>query len=348
VNDLILKVNGQKFEGWKQISLRRSMESIADIFELGVSDIWLDDYKKIKSGMPCTLWFGDDLMLTGYIDSVQPSYDATTHSVTLSGRAKTADLVDCSLPLNEEQRNQYNNKTFYQVATILTRPFDIVVINNVDVVIDEKIRVQQIEKGQTVYEYLTEQARLHAVRLVCDEHGDLIVSRTSDERIGTALVLGKNILSAEGEFSMVDRFSEYHTVAQMEMWDDNNGAASAHLAGISEDVAMRYRPTVLQVDNITGKDKVQQFAEWTRNTQYGRSRQVTYTVSGWRHADGLWRTNTQVKVIDPWMGLDNIWMLIVEVQFVLDDKGQRTVLTLMPKAAMDLIPLPSDDQEAAW
>ena len=252
MTNLELIVNGQAYTGWKSISLVKSMEAVADTFELGITDIHDDSFRPIKAGSACRIHFENELLLTGYIDDAMPSYDDSAHGVTVAGRSKTGDLVDCSLPLSDKE-NEFKNKTFMDVAQILVKPFGLEATTDVSG-FDNSIRVQRYEAGQAVYEYLAEQARLHAVRLGCDEDGDLFITRAGKERIATPLILGENILSAEGQFSMRDRFSHYHTTGQQPMWGENNGEASAHIAGLAEDVAMRYRPTMVVVDNVTGKN----------------------------------------------------------------------------------------------
>ncbi|WP_445083849.1 phage baseplate assembly protein [Candidatus Vondammii sp. HM_W22] len=66
-------------------------------------------------------------------------------------------------------------------------------------------------------------------------------------------------------------------------------------------------------------------------------------MTGWRHKDGLWSPNTRVRVLDEWMGFNDEWLMIGTVEFVLDARGQRTRLTVMPPEAYDLVPLPAED-----
>lgn len=347
MTELVLKINGYDYKGWKSVSLTKSLESVADKFELELTDIHDDGFRPIRAGSECTIELDDELVLTGYIDNMRPVYDAGQRSVQAIGRSKTADLVDCSLPIAEQEKNEFNNKTFMEVAQALVKPFGLEAITDVDG-FDSSIRVERIDPGQKIYSYLVDQARLHAVRLTCDEAGDLFITRAGNERIATPLILGQNILSAEGDFSMQDRFSHYYTSGQQSGWSNNNGAASAHIAGQAEDVRMRYRPTVIVVDDAPGLAKMKQRAEWQRNVNYGRSRQVTYVVAGWQHEDDIWRTNRLVKVIDGYMGIIDQWLLINELEYVLDDEGEKTNLTLIPPEALQLIPLPAEEQESAW
>lgn len=45
---------------------------------------------------------GDEPVLTGYVEALPLRYDASSVSMGIVGRSKTADLVDCSaLPLQQ-------------------------------------------------------------------------------------------------------------------------------------------------------------------------------------------------------------------------------------------------------
>jgi len=48
----------------------------------------------IKPGDPCRARVGDDPVITGHVDRLQPSIDARRHAPRLQGRGKCADPVD--------------------------------------------------------------------------------------------------------------------------------------------------------------------------------------------------------------------------------------------------------------
>jgi prophage tail gpP-like protein len=98
----------------------------------------------------------------------------------------------------------------------------------------------------------------------------------------------------------------------------------------------RYRPLTLFSDEAVDKGGCEQRAAWQRNTHYGRSRGVVYTVLGWQQGKKnapTWTPNQLVKVKDAYMGFDDVELLIVEAQLLLDEQGMRTELQLMPAAA---------------
>jgi prophage tail gpP-like protein len=293
-------------------------------------------------GNPCEVWVDDQKLITGYVDDVNLRHSATERTIEVEGRSKVADMSDCALPLFNEKAH-FTNQNFFALAKRFAKHFDIDVVDEVGNFKPARVRV--LDVGQRVFEFMEELSREEAVLLISNPDGNLVITRASDKRVGTALELGKNILSADGRFSMKDRFSVYHFQGQLGSWNENYGEASAHVTGRAEDLRVRYRPTVVLAEGAATAGAIRRRAEWQRNVNYGRSMQATYTVLGWHHADGLWEPNRLVRIVDEWMGLGGVWWLISAARFRLDENGRRTELTVMPKEAFDLIPLPPKDDK---
>ena len=346
MNDNIeLLINGIIYSGWQGVRVRRSLDFFASSFDLSLTDTQAGMARTIKTDSPCRLRIGGETIITGFIDRVRPRYDGRSRSLTVSGRSKTADLVDCSLPAHKLQGAQKKDRNLLELARSLC---DLLHIEAGTTTLDLPNRaISNIEPGQTFYEYLESQARIDGVMLVDDPDGNLTITRAGKTRIDTALVLGENIEGADGEFSARNRFSHYYVDAQDTAGDDGWGEATSHISGLAEDTDIRNRPTsiLLSKNNLA---EVKKYAEWQRNIQYGRSRKAVYTVSGWRHKDGLWKPNTNVLVNDDWMGFTGRdgkgeWLMIGTVEYIMDHGGKRTGLTVMPVEAYDLIPLPAED-----
>jgi prophage tail gpP-like protein len=353
MNDEIeLLVNGKIYTGWKGVSVRSSLDFFAGSFDLALTDTQAGDARKIKLGSPCRVRIGGKLLITGFVDRIRPKYDGKGRTLTISGRSKVADLVDCSLPPTDTGSGQQNSQTLLQLTSTIADRFGIKARSEVGGL--DPIKRGVLAPEQTAFEFLEVYARAAGVRLVDDPEGNLVITRASTERVTTALVLGENIEKAEGEFSERDRFSHYYIYAQKDGGDDNYGESIAHITGKAEDLKKRYRPTTTIAEGaLSGLAEAKRRAEWQRNVQYGRSRQAAYMVSGWRHKDGLWRKNTNVLVRDEWMGFTGKdgkgeWLMIGTVEFVIDEGGKRTRLTVMPKEAYDLIPLPAAEEEEGW
>lgn len=348
MSDVRLKIGANDYSGWKAVTVRRSLDTLADSFDLTLTDRWSADAARrpVRLGEACEVWIGERKLITGYVDEVRPRYDSKTRALSVAGRSKTADLVDCSLPPSISNPAQKNSQTLLQLATALAKPFGIKVVNEVTGLL--KID-RTVLDAQPAFQLIEEKARTAAILLLSNPDGNLVITRASDKRAATPLTLGENILEADGEFSHRDRFSHYYFVGQQPNWGSNIGAAaSAHVKGQAEDVVMRYRPATVVAEGAGNAADMKRRAEWQRNVSYGRSRRATYSVNGWEHAAGLWEPNRLVQVSDEWMGFDGEWLMIGTVEFTLDERGQRTRLTVMPKEAYDLIPLPANDKVKPW
>ena len=351
-NDIELLVNGRIYTGWKGVNVRRSIDIFADSFDLTLTDNQAGEARTIKLGSPCQVRIGGEKLITGFIDRIRPGYNSRSRTLIVSGRSKNADLVDCSLPPQDTGSGQKINQTLLQWANAIGKHFNVKAHSEVKDL--PSIANAVFAPEQTAYEFLELQARTAGVRLVSDSDGNMVISKTSKERVSTALVLGENIEAAEGEFSQRDRFSHYHVLGSGSFSSFGDAESEILISGQAEDLKTRYRPTVVNAGGVlSGISEAKFRAEFQRNIAYGRSRQATYTVSGWYHKDGLWQPNTNVLVQDKWMGFTGKngkgeWLMIGTVQFVLDDGGQRTRLTVMPAEAYDLIPLPEEDEVGDW
>jgi len=349
--DVRLKVDGIVHAGWQQIRLGFSLESIANTFELTLTDKWSADTqpRPVKMGAACEIWIDETKVITGHVDDVYPEYDATNHTVVVNGRSKAGDLVDCTY----KEGKEFKNQTLKQLADKLSAPFGIKVFVAEGVNIGAPFKTIEIETGETIFEFLEQAARIRALRLVSNVDGDIVITQAGKKRVSTTLVLGENILSASGEFSLRDRYGDITVIGSQDSSDNVFGEAAAHMKGQYADPFFsrrgRYRPITITADgNVTLSD-CKKRAQWEVNTRFGRSQSIVYTVAGWLHNDGLWQANRLVHVKDHFMGLDND-RLIADVQFVMDEGGKRTELRVMPPEAFELVklPEPTSDDASGW
>lgn len=341
--DVRLTIDGREFGGWKRITIRRGLEQLAATFDLGLKDRWSgqDKVRPINPGAACTVSVNGTPVIVGYVDDSGIEYDGKSHGITVSGRDKTGDLIDCSAP-----STQFSGRTLAEVAKELCKPFGVGVKVNTDV--GGSFSRLKNNEGDTIFDTLEPAARVRAVLLLSDGLGNLVLDRAGTRRIKTPLVLGENILKASGKASHRDRFSRYQVKGQMSGTDEWNTEAAAHPMGTAKDFAVqRHRPlTILaeeQIDETAAGDR----AEWERNVRFGRSKRINYTVRGWFHSGGLWQPGFMVPVRDSYLGI-NENRLIVGVDLMLNERGFTTGLSLLPRQAFDRIELPEPGEEEAW
>ncbi len=334
MNGLELKVGGSFYGGWKSVRVQRGIEQIAGAFSLGVTEKWVGTPtpRPIHPGEPCQVLMDGEPVITGYVDEVGPDYNGTSHGISVEGRDKTADLVDCSAIYKS---GQWKGRSLAQIARDLCEPFGIRVIEEAPV--PETFASFNIQEGETVFECLERAARMRGVLLVSDGLGNLVITRSGREKAAATLEEGVNILRARGTFSQRERFSRYIVKGHGREIDDTFGEGVTGASGEARDDAItRYRPLIVLAED-GGHASFSRRAEWERNVRMGRGSRATVTVQGWRRSDGvLWTPNTRVNFTSPLIHAD-FEALIVSCTYTLDEGGTLTELELCRPEAFELL-----------
>ena len=346
--DIALTVDGLIYGGWKSVSVRRSIETVAGTFSLSASERWPGQQalKAILPGQKCTVAIDGDVVITGYVDDVSPAYSATGHDVTVDGRDATGDLVDCSAI---HQPGEWRGRKLEAIVTILAKPFGIPVKAECDT--GTAFRKFRIEEGETAFEAIERACRMRAVLAAGDGKGGLRIIRAGSGRASVALKRGENIIEASGRLSHRDRYSQYIVKGQQPSFADQIPADQlAQVRGEAVDPGTRrYRPLQIiaeqSVDDASARDR----AIWEANVRAARARRISVVVQGWRERPdgGLWSPNRLVRLTDNWLAIDRD-MLIVGVAFSKGDRGSRTELSLMPPGAFELKAEPEPEEDAGW
>ena len=350
MNELILVVDGKEYSGWKRVAVSRGLEMGPHQFEVEAApDLDADrGIFAIEDGMPVQVLVDDTLVTNGYIDDIDVSYDKRSSSVTVRGRSKLGDLVDCSTA-----GQQTKKQSLKSLATILCSPFGI----SVGVESSARDAANKLfgmsdltlDAGQPIWEFLEELARVRGVMLVSTATGDLQITRAGTSRAAVALELGGNILAAKGSRSHRSLFSEISVTGQQPAWQSNAAGATSQAIAKETGDAKRHRPCVLFSDSPSDTANCQAQAKHKRRVNYGRSRQVIYTVQGWRQAEDerIWLPNQLVQVTDARNHMNNSTRLITEARLMMDIRsGRTTELTVMPPEALDLLAEP--EKIAGW
>ncbi|WP_153114624.1 phage baseplate assembly protein [Rhodocyclus tenuis] len=333
-----LRIAGAYYGGWKSLRVTRSIEQLAGTYELEITERWPGSLRRrpIRPGQPCQLLLDGDVVITGYVDTVMVDFDATRHTLRVSGRDKTADLVDCSAAY---KTGQWHKVKIDQLARDLLKPYDIAVIIDDGVDIGSALDSFSIQEGESVFECLERAARLKALLLTSNPDGDLVITRAGKHRLDYGLVEGDNIKAARGEFSWKERFSSYTVKGQGRLGAEGDQVHSSPSAKVADDIITRPRPLIVLAEahskNATLKDR----AEWERNVRRGRSARGSVTVQGWVDPAGnIWQPNTIVPVTSSMLLLDAAEMLIVGCTYTLDDQGGTlTELAISQPEAFQLL-----------
>ncbi|WP_439471347.1 phage baseplate assembly protein [Brevundimonas sp.] len=335
-----LKVGGMLFEGWTTVNVSKGLRFPAGSFSLSYAERPSADGAplKIRTGEACEVLIGGELVITGWIDTATPEFDAESRRLTVTGRDRTADLVDCAA-LNSP--GSWANRTLLQIASDLVQPFGLTVVARTDV--GAAFRRFSLQQGETVWDALERMARFRGFLVVSTPAGQIEFITPGRRRAGFTL-RQSDMLSASAEHDVGDRFSLYVVKGQSSGDDESNGrAAAGPKAEVTDPAIKRYRPTLILAEEQATLASLQARAGWEANVRAAAGRRVVAEVQGWRDPDGaLWSGDLIVPTDAPWLGIDGD-ILIADVSFELGESGSTTSLTLSPPDAYR--PEPSTEAE---
>ncbi|EAA6038695.1 phage tail protein [Salmonella enterica subsp. diarizonae] len=330
-----LFIGGGIFFGWVSVSVRRSLEHLAGSFELELMMPGQSLPDSITPGLPLKLQINGVTVITGYLDTVKHKITATSYKISITGRDKTGDLVDCSAVF---KGSQWHNRTLEQIAGDLCKPFGIRVIWQVsDATAAKPFATFTLQLSETVSDALTRAARHRGVLVTSNADGDLVFTQAGNQQTDT-LELGKNLLDADFTDDWRNRYSEYlvkgHGGGGGHRGEAKAAALLAAPKGQTADKAVtRYRPKVILADHKITADGARQRAIREERRAIARSERFVATARGWFRGNGaLWDVNMLTRVVAPRVNVDMRDLLICQVEFTLNAKGgEVTRLTLAPR-----------------
>ncbi len=265
-----LTVGGFAYEGWKSIRIARGMDAIANSFSLGVSERWASQQQAwpIREGDACVVSLGSTQVVTGYVDKRSLSFSATTHSVSVDGRDKTGDLVDCSALLDKWE---FKNVDVLAFAKKICEPHNISVSLQAGLILPRPKKIS-VSPGDTAFDALEQACRLAGVLPMTDGNGGLLLTRTGSGRCSTELIQGQNVLSASAEFDASQRFYSYVVLGQHQGSDDHSGSAAARAKGTAFDttVSRTSRKLLIRPEHSVTGESAKQRAQWGMGARVSR------------------------------------------------------------------------------
>ena len=218
MSKITLEVDGIEYEGFTDIAVNSSLEGFSSSFSFSttVKETKLGVIQNdLKLQQKAKVFVEKNLVITGYIEALDISYSADSHSITVSGRDIGGDLIDSSII-----QKSYSIKNFVNLINrvLLDNGFEIKIINKVGVLNLEPTEVVKAEKSESVFDFLDRYAKKLQVILKIDENGDLTIIR-EDSNVVKNMIINNftsdtNILSANLNLSTVDRFNVIQVYSQ--------------------------------------------------------------------------------------------------------------------------------------
>ncbi len=334
--------------GWTQVRVTRGIERLPSDFQVTATAPGGPLDVRAHAGDLAQVLLGGDPVLTGYVDRVIPAFAPGSHTVTILGRSKCEDLVDCSAVF---ETFQLTSMSLPDLANRLSADFKIKakVIDGdigpkIGTIIVPQVNVALME---TAWEIIERVCRYGGVLAYDDTDGNLILSRVGSTSMASGFAQAQNVQGAVGLEGMDQRFSKYvgvfaSTQTLFEMPPDNFNPLTNNSLGFALDPGVpRYRPLVLVAEqNDLNFTVLKNRLGWEAARRYGRSKQIRVVADSWRDSAGmLWQTNALAPVDVPAAGVSGEVWLITEVSFLRDERGTRAELVLMPKEAFSVDPI---------
>ena len=347
---ITLEVKGNKFKGFTDISVFRSVETISGSFSFSATN---DDVVSfpIKAGDPCRILIKNESVIDGFVESLQVSYDADTHSIALSGRDKTADVIDSSVIGKKEFVGPISLKNIIETTLSDNGITGISVINKAGSI--ESFKEGEFfsaEIGATVFEFIEKYARKRQVLLTTDGNGNIILARAGTDTAIITLQTIKggtenNILSANVNYDFTQRFNKYIMESQLNpsafsFGADVDNANVVNQSGTDTDDKIREsRQLRIMSGSSDSSGDLGNLATWHANLRRARSTDYSIVVQGFHQDDAqtkLWIPNQLVQIIDEFADVSATLLIrSVEYNFNLTT-GSTTTISLVDKDAYTL------------
>lgn len=367
-----LTMGGQVYDAWTGFELTRDLSEISGGFRCELRDParhtsfpWadlMDARAMVVEGLEVTVALDGEPVLKGWVDEIAPRCGGGQVSVSVTGRDKSCDLIDCAATVTGPW--EYRNRKVDQIVRAIVAPFGLTVRADVDV--GDPIDRVCIEPGETAISAIEKVCRMRQLLVTSDGLGGLVLTRGGKGRAPADLRFpGGNIVESAGCSSMRERFSEYHVVAQAERAGGRRKGKPAQLdvtahplgtesggggGGASEETAgtkiigtakdgavKRYRPMVAlartQCDAKTAQDQ----ADWMERTHRAAALKYDYVVRDFRAAGRLWRPNELAMVEDSFQALSRD-LLIAGLVYAFGTEGALTRLRMTGPEAFDTEP----------
>lgn len=374
-----VSVNGMVLDRWTSVAINRDLGEICGSFELTLRD----DARSLAAwpygtpgqigplllSQPVEISVYGQVVLRGWVEAVEPSYQEGEASLTIAGRDIAGDLVDCTA--GPEGPVEFKGLRLEEFAERLCAPFRIGVRCDVDT--GEPFEKISVDVTETVLSAIEKYARQREVLVTSDGIADLVLTRSGQTRAAADIKgPGPGVLMVRGQFSATDRFSDYYVKGQaaraagarssaapmtpgsspearVDAYLGMGGAAAREAGGVTvlgharDTEITRHRPMVTLL-KASGKDAdAHSQADWMARVHRARGDNLVIALQGWRAAGQLWQPNCLTRVTDRFMMVDRDY-LIAGVRYGYgDSEGEVAELRVTGPEAYD----PEADDAAA-
>lgn len=327
-----LEVNGVEYTNFTRATCTVALDSLANDFSFEAV-MPAGQQLPIKGGQSCRVVVDGVLQVTGWIESIGGSCSAQEHSISISGRDRTADLIDSDIDVMDDIRGTAVSLQKIISLVVAHIGSDLKVIDNAKPALFNVAEDIVVPKpGDNAFAFVEGYAQKRQVLLTSNADGDITITKSEPTQSAGVLQnavagIDNNILSSAWSFTGTDLFNKYIQKGQQDPQAlDMGGASSADgvvsQKGMETDPAVRKgRQRVDVADKGFSTAQLKTRAAWSKKIRKARSVAYACTVQGFRNSGGeLWAVNTLVPVYDEFADIDRP-LLLNSITFAQDNGG---------------------------
>lgn len=316
--DITLSTPSGEYTGWESIRVNLALDQMSGSFELSVSGENARELIKhpLTKGLQCRVKLDGETVITGYINRRSAAYEPESHTLTLSGRDVTCDLIDCSAVV---QNQELHNVTIAKAAIQLIAPFPAITLDcpAPGAPFDKFV----INDGATIYDVLSEHAKQRGLMIYSLGDGVLRIRKPSVSANSNALIEGVNIIKGSAEDSDEDLFNRY-----IMRFSDPDSAFHKGLYTYTDSSVRTGRVRIIDAEKAD-KTGPKNRAQWEAKLRQARSQTASISVQGWAANGRLWRIGDAVPVQSPALAIAET--LLINAITYNADEGTTTDMELV-------------------
>jgi len=340
---ITLEVNGNRYTGFTDITVFRSIETISGSFDFSATSSDTLVFP-IAAQDACKVYIGNIPVINGFVESVSVSYDASSHSISISGRDRTCDVIDSTIIGAKNFSGQSLVKIIQKVLSD-NGLSTISVINNTgsSITAFNDAESSSSPVSQTIFEFIESYARKRQILITTDGEGNIVLARASTIVSSAVLenIIGgqfNNIKSATVNYDFTKRFYKYVMQSQqspsstLSFGDVALENVAVQTGSYIDNTIRNTRITEVISETSDLTTNLSQLASWTANLARTRSTEYKAVVQGYfldSSKAEIWKPNLLVKVTDDFCNI-NATLLIKSVEYKLSvNDGSTTIITLV-------------------
>ncbi len=340
-----IRVNGKDYSFFESATATKQLDAGAGTFQFTAVRTKKLSFP-IRIGDACEIFADDNKIITGFVETNKGSFGPDNHTITISGRDKTADFIDSTIDVITLVPPISLKKAIELIIEQIGAK--IKVVENVKT--DDFKSAEDLPSatvGEGAFEFALKLAKKKQVLLNVNGNGNLVIDRPTGSLVKAQIRhregdKGNNIISGSWDYDNTKRFSKYKSVSQLNMVAAEFAGDISPLDLVTQDSGFiidkgirASRQLVFQAENSSAQQAASARTEWEANVRKTRGKIYTCVANSF-YIDGIFmKPNLRIPIICDFAEIDDV-MLLNSVQYSYsggDNGGTQTLMSFVDKNA---------------